>query len=1100
MKRIYYAILLFIATVFTSLGQGSPSNLPASVKDASQSVTPLSTKNYVVTYTYLAPKTSHSSTYKAGETAPAVQYFDGLGREIETIEVKASQLGSDMVSFQKYDDFGRLEKKYLPYAKGTTNNGVFVDEATFLSGQKTFLSGIYGTTDKDYGLSQTKYEASPLNKPLQQGAPGYAWQTDQNPVDYSYKTNTALVSWRYLGSTYSQITYAIGSLFLKETIDEDNKVIKEYTDKAGKLVGKDIGGQITIYCYDEKELLRCVLQPGATSPASTLFCFYYNYDDRDRLIEKQIPGKEKEYFVYDVRDRLVLSQDGTLKAQNKWLYTIYDGLNRTMEQGLWSSTSSRSTLQTAVDGNINYVSSQVSRVPKKYLYYNNYSMSDEIPIHTDVTTLGQTQATNNTGRLTMEKTILLDSETGMDTEIIITYYYDKYGRLIQIAKDNHLGGKDYITNAYNFAGLVIQTRYRHTADGVTTYIDQYNDYDHRGKVMKVRHLINGANEVLMAGNNYNEAGELVDKYLHSTSGGNFLQRMDYTYNIRGWLTLINSPTSFTENDKFGLELSYNVPPSGGTALFNGNISGMKWGTPSRTNMLYRFSYDAGNRLTVADFSNSAYSSSAFDCNYSYDSKGNITAIVRKGSTGATIDNLSYNYNNTGNKINYVNDASGDYASTVDYPGDASSSTFSYDQNGNMTYEPSKEIHLVYNLLNLPYEADFGGNKKIHYFYTFDGEKVRQSVENNGIITKTDYCGPFVYETVSGTRSLKYIITPEGRAVKNGSSWDYEYNLTDHLGNVRAVIHKGTNGLAEVIQERHYYPFGMEMSTLSVNNSTNKYLYNGKEHETDFDLDWYDYGARFYDPELGRFHSVDPFAEKYNILSPYNYCTNNPIKYVDPDGRDGMVTGSGIKQDPYVVTATYFYENGSLNKDQIKALNEAVNAYNSMGGKDGIKNKDADGNMTYTKYNLRAEGVDNVDEARLGTQFENSSGETRYYGNKVGTEANIGGLGDELGSANNIRIDFNQTNIDAGVADKGYNKTAVMEGVAIHEIGHNLGGEHSDGTSTMQGVNTTIKTSNGTTTTIHSYPSVSKGFMKTIFNKRDSQKNQPSDGRLWTKKN
>ncbi|MGI6339283.1 MAG: RHS repeat-associated core domain-containing protein [Bacteroidales bacterium] len=161
------------------------------------------------------------------------------------------------------------------------------------------------------------------------------------------------------------------------------------------------------------------------------------------------------------------------------------------------------------------------------------------------------------------------------------------------------------------------------------------------------------------------------------------------------------------------------------------------------------------------------------------------------------------------------------------------------------------------------------------------------MENNGVISKTDYCGPFVYETVSGTRSLKYIISPEGRVVKNGSNWDYEYNLTDHLGNVRIVIHKGSNGLAEVVQERHYYPFGMEMSTLSSDTSTNKYLFNGKELQNNLlggvNLDWYDYGARFYDPQIGRFHTQDRFAEKYWDFSPYQYAANNPMLFIDVNG-------------------------------------------------------------------------------------------------------------------------------------------------------------------------------------------------------------------------
>ena len=227
-------------------------------------------------------------------------------------------------------------------------------------------------------------------------------------------------------------------------------------------------------------------------------------------------------------------------------------------------------------------------------------------------------------------------------------------------------------------------------------------------------------------------------------------------------------------------------------------------------------------------------------------------------------------------------------------------------------------------------------------------------------------------------------------------------------------------------------------------------------------------------------------------------------FVDPDGRDGMVTGTGTKDDPYVVTANYYYQNGSLNKDQVTALNGAVTDYNGLGGDSGIKIKNEDGSTSYVKYNLSAEGVDNVDEARAGTQFETAAGETRYYGNKVGTESNSGGNGDEFGSANNVRVDFNQGNIDAGVSEQGYNKADLMKGVAIHEIGHNLGGEHSDGTATMGQIQKTTVTSQissggSNTNTTYSYPTTSRGFMQTIFQRRDAPKNQPGDGRLWTRK-
>jgi RHS repeat-associated protein len=94
------------------------------------------------------------------------------------------------------------------------------------------------------------------------------------------------------------------------------------------------------------------------------------------------------------------------------------------------------------------------------------------------------------------------------------------------------------------------------------------------------------------------------------------------------------------------------------------------------------------------------------------------------------------------------------------------------------------------------------------------------------------------------------------------------------------------------QQAFYYPFGMAIAGLSQQLPENgqgrlfenRYLYNGKEYQDDFGLNWYDYGARFYDPQIARFHSIDPAANEFYPHSPYSYVFNNPIMYIDPDGR------------------------------------------------------------------------------------------------------------------------------------------------------------------------------------------------------------------------
>ncbi|MEZ4884904.1 MAG: RHS repeat-associated core domain-containing protein [Chitinophagales bacterium] len=99
--------------------------------------------------------------------------------------------------------------------------------------------------------------------------------------------------------------------------------------------------------------------------------------------------------------------------------------------------------------------------------------------------------------------------------------------------------------------------------------------------------------------------------------------------------------------------------------------------------------------------------------------------------------------------------------------------------------------------------------------------------------------------------------------------------------------------SEILQEKHFYPFGMEMEgPWMQSGANNPYQYNGKELVSDFGLNLIDYGARWYDAAVGRWWSVDPLAEDYASLSGYNYVMNNPLRLVDPDGKAPCCGGQG----------------------------------------------------------------------------------------------------------------------------------------------------------------------------------------------------------------
>lgn len=183
----------------------------------------------------------------------------------------------------------------------------------------------------------------------------------------------------------------------------------------------------------------------------------------------------------------------------------------------------------------------------------------------------------------------------------------------------------------------------------------------------------------------------------------------------------------------------------------------------------------------------------------------------------------------------------------------------------------------YNSLNLLSEVASDGKQKANYYYAADGTRLGVRDEaNNGY----DYCGSAIYKRDGATNTLESISFGNGRIIRNSGNFEVNYYLCDHLNNVRVVF--DGNGLN--LEQNDYYPFGERHAVAEYElSTTNRFKFNGKERQTTGDLDYLDYGARMYDSRLGRWFVQDPLAENYFGVSPYAYCANNPVKYIDPNG-------------------------------------------------------------------------------------------------------------------------------------------------------------------------------------------------------------------------
>ncbi len=370
-------------------------------------------------------------------------------------------------------------------------------------------------------------------------------------------------------------------------------------------------------------------------------------------------------------------------------------------------------------------------------------------------------------------------------------------------------------------------------------------------------------------------------------------------------------------DVFGLALKYHHEPRVTSAPIrrSGEITEAVWQSGGRRAQAYGYTYDNVGRLTGAGFVDHQASgwsaSSRYNTGYSYDADGNLTYVVRIGpltpyNPGAAapsygfIDHGAYGYTtiNTGKRLTYVSDNTGNPA------GRNGSGAMTYSGAGELLSDQARGITVAYDLFSMP-RTITTTQGRLELTYDALGRKWRQRAYSTSGALQSEEA---TYGAVEYRGATPYAVRhAHGRArfdnPTSRNTWTYEFVLRDHLGSSRVVLRDryfdsrdgqytvgGDPGdppvyEAVVKQVDDYYPFGLRIDDqASARGQDYEFTYTGKEEVTEIGLQWHDYGARWYDPAVGRWSAVDPLAASYASNSPYAYVANNPISSIDPDGK------------------------------------------------------------------------------------------------------------------------------------------------------------------------------------------------------------------------
>lgn len=796
-------------------------------------------------YSYTDTSITHRIYYSPTQFVEDICYYNGLGLPDQTLSVGASPDGRTLVQPYFYDGALRESRKYLPYA--LSNDSAEKRENTIAEDES-----FWRETDSR-PFFEPLYEKSPLSRSIGEMKAGSAyWQNNKHTVA-SYRGNVInevrMLSTHNSGGFISTGYYPSNTLSVITTIDEDLHKKAAFSNKMGLLVLErayitDDDYADTYYIYDNFCNLAYVVTPEGsallvtgtpynnTSSLICDYCYRYNFDSRRRITKAQMPGGKYDLLGYDDMNRIILHRNNYDADRNSWRNYRYDTAGRLIDHKLFCIPVPDSYIQS------NPVSFNATGNALESYSYDSYPDTNPDLLFMPVPGVVSTNDVRTTAYGLKTQEYIRD----VDSTVYTTrrFFYDYLNRVVQKVEKTPSG--DIIRTSWKYD-------YR---DNVLTVFESVRDitkkqefvYDNRSRLLSETTYINEVQQSRVD-NTY----DILNRPVEYTYGNGVSETRIYT--IQGWLKRISATKLRTRI--LDMSFGYCSEEDSANSLFNGNIAWMRSiGHIPSSATRYTYSYDALNRLSGAEqLTGLAKHNALTEKDITYDKNGNILTLKRY-IAGAVSNNLNFSY--SGNKrVGYV-----------------------YDSMGNITRKALDLCHITYNRLCRPSNVSCLGDF-YSYSYLSDGTKTSE-IDGNG--NGFRYLGSMRFTVSPDGEEFESTCFSHGRIVNdhNTGTIAAQYFIADQIGSTRVVTN--TEGTATAYYE--YTPFGVMQSTGDTGPSGTDYTFSGKEKQR-FD-DVYDFGARLYDPRNAIWNAPDPKAEKYYFFSPYTYCINNPIIFVDPDGK------------------------------------------------------------------------------------------------------------------------------------------------------------------------------------------------------------------------